>query len=415
MKKIPFYLSLFLFSTLTVFGQKQTDAEIRQAIKTYESEISEALSASEYYTMLDAYEEIIKLYKKHKLNKLKLAAYYSKAGQVAYQLEEYKKTLKYQQKALVIQEEKMGPIDLVTSYRDIIKTCKALKLYMKAVEYQEQIITILKDSPDIEGADLAIAYGNIGKTYEASRKYQLALEYFQNVTKILDGNEKYKAELEYYQESIVFVEEKLAERKQQNFYQRTEGRVIKNVIKSEVKSEYVVNSGTTSELSMALSILHLEKNYPEALTRFKKLNIKLETGKNWECIGLCHYYMGNYLKAIEAYQKSVALSPELRQAHYHNNIGVAYAKNGQFEEAKNAFESYEALLPGDYWHYRNRAMLYALQNKKEEAMQQLKIAVESGFSEVEWLESDSSLDNIRDNESFEYLYNKAAKNQLSER
>lgn len=409
MKKVPFYLCLFLFSTLTVFGQKRTDAEIRQIIETYESEISEALSASEYYTMLDAYEEIIKLYKKHKLNKLKLAAYYNKAGQVAYELKEYKKALKHQQKALAIQEEKMEPIDLVTSYRDIIKTCKALKLYMKAVEYQEQIITILKDSPDIEHADLAIAYGNIGKTYEASRKYQLALEYFQDATTILDGNEQYKAELEYYQESIVFLEEKLAERKQLGFYPTT-GRY-------EVKNEHNVNvnTGTTSELSMALSILHLEKNYPEALACFEALNLKAETGKNWECIGLCHYYMGDYFKAIEAYQKAVALSPELRQAHYHNNIGVAYAKNGQFEEAKNAFESYEALLPGDYWHYRNRAMLYALQNKKEEAMQQLKIAVESGFSEVEWLESDSSLDSIRDNESFEYLCNKAAKNQLSER
>jgi len=405
MKKVPFYLCLFLFSTLTVFGQKRTDAEIRQIIETYESEISEALSASEYYTMLDGYEEIIKLYKKHKLNKLKLAAYYNKAGQVAYELKEYKKALKHQQKALVIQEKKLEPIDLVTSYRDIIKTCKALKLYMKAVEYQEQIITILKDSPDVEHADLAIAYANIGKTYEASRKYQLAIEYFQDAVTILDGNEQYKAELKYYQESIVFLEEKLAERTQIGFSPTTERYRVKN--EQNVK----VGAGAVSELSMALSILHLEKNYTEALARFEALNIKSETGENWECIGLCHYYMGDYFKAIKAYQKAVNLSPELRQAHYHNNIGVAYAKNGQFEKAKNAFESYEALLPGDYWHYRNWAMLYALQDKKEAAMEQLIIAVDSGFSDVEWLESDTSLNDIRNNEDFDYLYSKAAKNR----
>jgi len=178
MKKVPFYLCLLLLSALTAFGQKKSDTKIRQAIEAYESQISEALSASEYYDMLDNYQEIIKLYEKRNLNKLKLVDYYTKAGQVAYQLKEYKKALKYQQKALVIQEKKLEPVDLLIPYRNIVETCKAVKLYLKAVNYQEQIIQILKNQLDIERADLAIAYGEIGAIYEASRKYQLALDYY---------------------------------------------------------------------------------------------------------------------------------------------------------------------------------------------------------------------------------------------
>jgi len=362
MKKVPFYLCLFLLSALTAFGQKKSDAKIRQAIETYESRISEALSASEHYEMLDSYKEIIKLHEKHNLNKLKLAAYYTQAGQVAYKLKEYRKALKYQQKAIDIQEKKLATTDLIVPYRNMVKICIALKLYLKAVKYQEQII--------------------------------------QDAAIILDGNEQYKTEFDYYQESIDFLKKKLEERPQGYSSTNTAGGKV------------VYDEGAVvSELSMALSILHLEKNYTEALSRFTELNEESETGKNWESIGLCHYYLDNYPEAIEAYQKAVALSPELMETHYHNNIGVAYTKNGQFEEARTAFETYETLLPDDYWHYRNWAIWYALQNKNDKAIEQLKLAVESGFSDVEWLKNDSSLDSIRDDEDFEYLL-KIAKNNF---
>ncbi len=399
MKKISYYLCLFLLSALTAFGQKKSDAKITQTIATYEARISEALSASEHYEMLDNYKKIIKLYEKHDLNKLKLAAYYTQAGQVAYTLKEYKKALKYQQKALAIQEKKLATTDLVVPYRNMVKTCIALKLYLKAVKYQEQIIQVLKDEPDIEHADLAMAYGEIAAIYEASRKYQLALGYYEDATIILHGNEQYKKEFAYYQESVDFLKKKLEERPQG--YASTD----------PTSSKVVYDEGAVvSELSVAFSILHLEKNYAEALSRFTELNEELETGKNWESIGLCHYYLGNYPEAIEAYQTSIALSPELMQENYHNNIGVAYAKNGQFDKAKIAFEMYQSLLSDDYWHHRNWGLWYALQNKTYEAIQALKIAVESGFDDVEWLENDSSLDSIRNDEDFEYLLRIAREN-----
>lgn len=398
MKKVLFYLCFFLLFTLTAFGQKKSDAAIKQAIEAYEVKIGKAVSALDYDNALDNCLKIIGLYEKKNLNKLKLAAYYTQAGQLAYELGAYRKALKYQLKALTIQQKKMTPVDLIEPYQNITKTCIAAKLYPKAVKYQKQVILILEDEHNAESTNLAIAYGNVGRIYEAAGEYELALQYFQEAAPILKGNEQYKDEFDYYQESIVFLERELGEPALPSFT-------------ANPSREVVYGDGkTVSELSMALSILHLEKNYAEALIRFNKLNEESETGKNWESIGLCHYHMGSYPEAIAAYQKALALSPQIMEAHYHNNIGVAYAKNGQLDEAKTAFEAYEAIYPKDYWHCRNWGMWYALQGEKTEAIRQLKLAVALGFSDVEWLENDSSLDSIRDHEDYEDLVKAAERN-----
>jgi len=412
MKKVPFYVSFFLFCALTVFGQKQTDPEIRKAIEIYESEISKALSASEYYDMLDNYHKIIILYEKHNLNQLKLVDYYVKAGQVAYELKEYKKALKYQEKALVIQEQKLESIDIVTSYQDIIKTCKALKLHIKAVKYQEQIITILKDKLDSGHPDLAIAYGEIGLSYEAARKYQSALEYFEKAVDMLGNNEQYQSELDYYRASIDAMKEKLEERGQLlNIAPKPD--YTNGTFYSKERASYS-KEGTISVRSTAYNFFQ-EKNYEEALPLFNKLNEEAETGQNWTHIAFCHYYLGNYTKSIEAHEKSVLVAPDIKsQYHYHSNIGLVYAKNRQFEEAETAFEAFDELSTSRHsqpaLHYRNWGMFYALQDEKYEAIENLKKAIKWQFRDVEWLENDDSLDNIREEKAFKSILKKAEKN-----
>ena len=55
--------------------------------------------------------------------------------------------------------------------------------------------------------------------------------------------------------------------------------------------------------------------------------------------------------------------------------------------------------------YYNLACLYSLYNKKDEAFANLRLAIENGFSDKKWIQSDFDLDNIRNTKEFDNLLN----------
>ena len=74
---------------------------------------------------------------------------------------------------------------------------------------------------------------------------------------------------------------------------------------------------------------------------------------------------------------------------------MAYAKNGQLDDAEQAFQVYQNLFPDDGRTYRNWAMFYALKGDKEKALANLQKAIELGYDDLHWLTTDDSLENIR--------------------
>lgn len=118
------------------------------------------------------------------------------------------------------------------------------------------------------------------------------------------------------------------------------------------------------------------------------------------------YQQKQYNKAIEWYQKAVALNPEYKEQIYYNNIGLAYGHNEQFKEAYEAFEAYEKLFPNEGKTYRNWAMYYALQNKKKKALSNLEKAIELGYNDMKWLQTDDSLTKLRKKPQFIELVKK---------
>jgi len=189
--------------------------------------------------------------------------------------------------------------------------------------------------------------------------------------------------------------------------------VISEYIPKDTFSGKAYDKETSLEFGNAMMKFR-EKNYTEALLLFGKVNKKLELGIHWEFIGRCHYGLGDYSSAADAYEKALVVSPDIAQRyHYQNAAGIAYAKNNQFEEAKIAFETYKELLPRDYLNdCLNWLMWYALQDKKDEAIEQLRIAVKSlGFSDVKWLKNNDGLDSIREEKEFKRLLRKTVRNK----
>lgn len=98
--------------------------------------------------------------------------------------------------------------------------------------------------------------------------------------------------------------------------------------------------------------------------------------------------------------KELSLSPEIKQQYFYNNIGAAYAKNKQFNEAQAAFTAYENLFPEEGRTYRNWAMYYSIIGEKDQALAQLQKAINLGYDDVNWIRTDDSLESIRKEKDF---------------
>ena len=149
-----------------------------------------------------------------------------------------------------------------------------------------------------------------------------------------------------------------------------------------------------------------EGKYEQALQDFQRaLEFGTEKAAIYNWIGLCYYYQKDYSKAIKYYEKSYQAGFE-DEYIYLNNTGMAYAKMGQYDEAKAKFERLEELLPEEGLAYRDWAAYYALKGEPEKALDNLEKAIELGYDNWEWVETDDSLDELREHPRYQALLEK---------
>jgi predicted Zn-dependent protease len=69
--------------------------------------------------------------------------------------------------------------------------------------------------------------------------------------------------------------------------------------------------------------------------------------------------------------------------------------------------------PEDAGEYYNLACLYALANKKQEAVDALKLAIELGYKSYNHIRLDRDLTNIREEQAYQDILNKITKSKIS--
>lgn len=91
---------------------------------------------------------------------------------------------------------------------------------------------------------------------------------------------------------------------------------------------------------------------------------------------LGRYYQGkaNYIEAIKAYRKALALKPDYVEAH--NGLGVIYSKQGDFESALQHFSAALELAPAESYLHNNLGYALLLQSQENEAMTHFSRAVQ---------------------------------------
>jgi thiol-disulfide isomerase/thioredoxin len=95
-------------------------------------------------------------------------------------------------------------------------------------------------------------------------------------------------------------------------------------------------------------------------------------------------------------------APAVDQAAYVRLMqqGVDALKAGEYEKGLQAFKELEKLVPDDPTTAYNLACSLSLLSKKEEALAYLKKSVELGFANQELFETDTDLNNIRDEKGY---------------
>ena len=140
-------------------------------------------------------------------------------------------------------------------------------------------------------------------------------------------------------------------------------------------------------------------NKPVQPTTFsgQKSEISVEA-KNYNATGLAFAQQGQYQQAIEDYNQAIRLKPDFAGAYAAR--GVAYAYLGQYKNARENYDEAIRLKPNNKGTYYNYACLFALQKDAKQACKWLRWAIEKGFKNWKQFETDKDFDSIRNEKCF---------------
>ncbi|HEY7783800.1 MAG TPA: protein kinase [Pyrinomonadaceae bacterium] len=143
---------------------------------------------------------------------------------------------------------------------------------------------------------------------------------------------------------------------------------------------------------MEEALAHAGENYNTTIPIHNSLGAlgKTEALKNYE------------FREIAIYEDHLKKVPE--DARVRVLLGLDYAIQGRFEEAKREGDMAMALRPDDSMILYNTACLFCAMNNVEDALRAIKKAWESGYRDAIWTRQDPDLAILHGNEEFERLY-----------
>ncbi len=104
---------------------------------------------------------------------------------------------------------------------------------------------------------------------------------------------------------------------------------------------------------------------------------------------------------LEAGVETENLNPFTVAVRIH--LGNSYLDRGELQKALDQYRRALEIEPNNSIAHYNVACAYSRMKRIKEALDALERAVECGYRDVEWMEKDSDLDNIRDTERYKAL------------
>ena len=128
----------------------------------------------------------------------------------------------------------------------------------------------------------------------------------------------------------------------------------------------------------------INEEYDKAISFYLRC-IELDpTAAAYYNLGIAYYNQGNYIKAIELWEKAIELDPDLAMAY--NNLGVAYKNQGNLTKAIESYEKAIELDPDLAMAYVNLGVAYYNNSDVNTALIYYKKAARLGHKGVQdWL------------------------------
>jgi signal transduction histidine kinase len=241
--------------------------------------------------------------------------------------EAYKIAVKINDK--VLQAKSLNFIGVV--YRNLGSYDKSITLYKRALNLAEEV----NDSVQIAYSD-----NNIGGIYRLEGNHRHALEY---IFKALAVFEKLNDKVGM---AYCTVNVGLIYRRQQNYIKALEYLNLTLKIREEIKDR----SGQGQALDLIAEVYFDQENIERALYYFmeaekvyKELNDKKGLSSVWSGIGGVYFHNKDYSKAIVYRERALEMSNRIGfiegEITNHNNLGLIYAKIGDFTNADKNFDA----------------------------------------------------------------------------
>ena len=104
---------------------------------------------------------------------------------------------------------------------------------------------------------------------------------------------------------------------------------------------------------------------------------------------------------IELFEAVIARDPENIEALF--SLGNAYTKRGQYIKGLDIDQRLVDIMPDDGTVRYNLACSYSLLGEVDLALEELTIAIELGYDDLEFMQTDPDLKNVRNDSRFQDL------------
>ena len=164
-----------------------------------------------------------------------------------------------------------------------------------------------------------------------------------------------------------------------------------------MKPQAELLKGARGDVFFRLGMFEQAYRIYESLSEALPVNIVIK-----DYLGGIFLERGEYEKAEHVFRSALRQEPEYTRAY--EGLGLACLKLARYEEAENNLRKAVSLSPESPDAYYNLACLYSRIGRIPEAMKWLKMSIDKGFKDTEYILSDPDLEKLRNNIVFKQSY-----------